>query len=117
MSQGRIARATRPFFDCSNQNLTSLPSTANAGQVMTLLVSDNLLRRVPNMRDFSILETLNLANNRLSDLSPLASLESLRVIDISFNAVTSLSFCEDLVNLATSHNSIASVPIHLSFRN
>jgi hypothetical protein len=57
-----------------------------------------------------------LANNRLSDLSPLASLESLRVLDISFNAVTSVAFCEDLVNLAVltaSHNSIASVATRL----
>jgi hypothetical protein len=40
MAQGRVARVTRPVFDCSNRNLSELPPAANAATVTALIASE-----------------------------------------------------------------------------
>jgi hypothetical protein len=51
------------------------------------------------MRPFTILRSLNLANNQLTDISAVGSLRNLRELDISGNEITSLSCFEGLANL------------------
>jgi hypothetical protein len=51
------------------------------------------------MRSFTILRSLNLANNQLTDISPVSALRNLRELDVSANEITSLSCCEGLTTL------------------
>jgi len=69
----------------------------------------------PGALDFARLvglEVLSLSNNRLTDITPLASLVSLVEVNVNFNQISDLTplyECEQLEKLFASHNQVASV--------
>lgn len=109
-SAGRSSGSDR--VSCAGQGLTSFPSVANPGVVVTLDGSDNLLKTLPDVRAFAALRYLNLSNNKFSDLSSLSALRSLRELDVSGNRLTSIDFCTGmpfLEDLRASRNKIRDV--------
>ncbi len=55
--------------------------------------------RVDDLKYFESLEILNLYGNKISDLTPLASLKNLKTLNVSKNSVKSLEPLRELVNL------------------
>ena len=54
-------------------------------------------------RKLSCLEELDVSNNIIEEISPLLSLESLKVLDVSSNKLKNVLFVEQLANLREFH--------------
>jgi Leucine-rich repeat (LRR) protein len=77
MARASQTRSTRDIFNCSEQELTEFPTIPKPNTIATLIASNNFLTRLPEMRSFSILRSLNLSNNQLTDVSSVSSIRTL----------------------------------------
>ena len=85
-------------FSCSNCNVTRVADVSAflSTSLEQLDLSDNSIRHFAfdELRAFESLRVVNLSHNAISDLTPLAShldLDTVRVLDLSHNKLTSLS--------------------------
>ena len=70
-----------------NKNITNLTGLEFAINLLELDLSNNQISDVRPLASLKKLEALDLSNNQISDVRPLASLKKLQVLDISNNVV------------------------------
>ena len=114
-------------LECANNRLTEFPDLSNVDRLRGLDISGNFLREMPSL---SPVQTLNVANNLLTQLPPLwpelsnlyangnmleslpALPSNLRLLEISHNQVENLpDLPESLTWLQAKHNRLTQLPV------
>lgn len=86
-------------YEMTQQGLDSLDGIEYCKQLVTLDVSDNRISDISNLWNLQHLEELYLANNEIGLIDTLGNLLKLRVLDLSGNQINDISPLFELENL------------------
>ena len=81
--------------------IRSLQGLEHCKAVMLLDLTDNVITDLTPITDLTLLQSVTLANNQITDLAPLAGLEKMQLLDLADNSVTDLSPITAMQNLRT----------------
>jgi|GEM_PF-7000430 len=115
-----VSTSTKTSYVAINQGLTSLPSGALSGSLITLDVSHNQISSLPSqIGQLTRLESLNVSYNKLSGALPGEIRKmSLKSLDASYNSLTGVpAEIGQLSNLKTinlSYNQLTGLPNELA---
>jgi len=94
----------------SGCGLATTDGLENAEKLVTLDLSQNAIRNLAPVASITGLQKLYLQNNAIEDLSPIAALKELTLLDVSFNLLTSIAptfNCTTLTSLNAANNTIS----------
>lgn len=92
--------------------LSTIAELAGARMLLELDLSNNAIGNLEPLANMTALEKLDLSENAVSDLTVLAGLPQLRELDLSHNAVNSivpLTSCANLTVLDVSYNAVTEI--------
>ncbi|MBQ8896785.1 MAG: leucine-rich repeat domain-containing protein, partial [Clostridia bacterium] len=96
--------------DAHGNALTAVPDVTGCAKLTTLTLNDNLITDISGAtadadsdkeKEQTVLTTINLANNKLTDISKLEKLTSLTSLDLSGNEITDITAIGKLTGLKT----------------
>ena len=91
--------ATLTRLEANNVNIGILTGLEKATQLEQLVLANNAISDLSPIKNIITLETLNVDGNNISDLSPLKDLINLTNLNISHNAITDFSPIAGLIRL------------------
>ena len=98
----------------SDCGISTVAGLENARNLETLDLCNNTIRNLSPLSSMQNLKTLNLNHNAVTNLADLSVLSNLEDLDVSYNSIVTLdpiSGCVNLKNLDVSHNRITSINI------
>ena len=81
--------------------IASLEGLQHCRRLMLVDLADNEITDLTPIADLKLLQSITLADNQLTDITPLAKLTKAQLVDLSGNRVTDLSPLKDMSNLRT----------------
>ena len=96
----------------SDCGLSTVAGLENAQNLVNLDLSNNTVRNLKPLALLINLRTLDLNHNAVTGLSDLRALSKLEVLDVSYNSVTSIdpiATCVNLTSLNASHNQLTAL--------
>ncbi|MCL2490360.1 MAG: hypothetical protein FWF36_06535 [Propionibacteriaceae bacterium] len=87
--------------NCQNMGITSLEGAQYLTNARTLIVAQNKISDLTPLAHLSSLQRVFVGNNQIVDLTPLANLKSLIRLDADFNQISDLTALSGLTHLLT----------------
>ena len=93
--------STETFIDASGMSITSLDGIEKFADLVSINLADNKISDISVLARFAGLETLSLKNCGLSDISALKSCKALAKLDLSGNNISDITVLYDLTALTS----------------